>query len=174
MNTRRHPHVVNVDEVDAMERPNGRFAVKARRLGAPAGARGIGFNWMELQPGKTSFPCHYHTGIEEGLFILAGSGELRIGTDRVAVRAGDYAAFPAGPDHAHTLKNTGSQPLQYVMLSNTNTTDIIGYPDSNKFAFQALPDPTTWPQGMWVQKMIKDQPSVDYFEGEETADPPLP
>ena len=81
----------------------------------------------------------------------------------------DSAAFPAGPDHAHTLKNTGSQPLQYVMLSNTNTTDIIGYPDSNKFAFQALPDPTTWPQGMWVKKMIKDQPSVDYFEGEDTS-----
>jgi uncharacterized cupin superfamily protein len=111
MNARRHPHVVNVDEVDAMERPKGRFAVKAKRLGAPAGARGIGCNWMELQPGKTSFPFHYHTGIEEGLFILAGSGELRIGTD-----------------------------------------------------------PTTWPQGMWVQKMVKDPVSVDYFEGEDTSE----
>ena len=57
MATRRHPQVVNVDEVESMSRPRGRFGGVARRLGAPAGARAIGFNWVELQPGKTTFPC---------------------------------------------------------------------------------------------------------------------
>lgn len=168
MTARRHPQVVNVDEVDAMERSKGRFGGRFKRLGAPAGARSIGFNWVELQPGKTTFPYHYHTGIEEGAFVLSGTGELRIGTEKVAVRAGDYLAFPAGPDCAHALTNTGEQPLQYLVFSNQNTTDIIGYPDSKKFAFGALPDPTTWPKGMWVHKLIKDQESVDYYDGEDT------
>jgi hypothetical protein len=35
----------------------------------------------------------------------------------------------------------------------------------------ALADPTTWPQGMWVRKMVKDQESVDYYEGEDTSEP---
>jgi uncharacterized cupin superfamily protein len=166
MKTRRHPQVVNLDEIEPMGRVRGRFGAVSKRLGAPAGARQIGFNWMELAPGKTAFPYHYHTGIEEGLYILAGNGELRIGKEAVPVGRGDYIAFPAGPDHAHALTNTGGQPLQYLSFSNQNTTDIIGYPDSNKFAFAAMPDPTTWPNGMWVKKLVKDQESVDYFEGE--------
>ena len=51
---RRHPRVVNLDEVETMERGKGRFGAKAKRLGAPTGAKAIGFNWMELAPGKTS------------------------------------------------------------------------------------------------------------------------
>src|SRR5207253_2751707 len=116
MRSKRHPQVVNVDEVESIGRIKGRFGATAKRLAAPAGASKIGCNWMELQPGKTSFPYHYHTGIEEGLFILAGSGELRIGKDTVAVGQGDYVAFPAGPDYAHALTNTGSQPLQYLVF----------------------------------------------------------
>ena len=166
---RRHARVVNLDEVEPMERTKGRFGAKSKRLGAPAGAKAIGFNWMELQPGRTSFPFHWHAGIEEGLYVLAGTGELRIGNDKVPVRAGDYAAFPAGPENAHTLTNTGNVPLQYLSFSNQNTTDVIGYPDSKKLAFGAMPDPSTWPNGMWVRKLIRDQESVDYFEGEDTG-----
>jgi hypothetical protein len=32
-----------------------------------------------------------------------------------------------------------------------------------------MPDPTTWPNGMWVRKLINDQESVDYFEGEDVG-----
>jgi uncharacterized cupin superfamily protein len=170
MSTRRHPQVVNVDEAEPMERGRGRFGATAKRLAAQTGASAIGFSWMELQPGKTSFPYHFHTGIEEGLFVLQGTGELRIGKDTVQVRPGDYAAFPAGPEHAHTLTNTGQRPLQYVVFSNQNTTDICGYPDSKKFAFAALGVGCKWPEGMWVYKMIRDQESVDYYDGEDTGE----
>lgn len=170
MSTRRHTRVVNIDEVEALSRPRGRFGVSMKRLGAPAGARAIGFNWMELLPGKTSYPCHYHTGIEEGLYVLSGSGELRIGGEKVGVRAGDYAAFPPGPDCAHTLTNTGTEPLRYLSFSNQNTADICVYPDSKKIGFVALPDPSAWPSGAWIYRLIKDQPSVDYYDGEDTGE----
>ena len=170
MAKRRHPHVVNIDEVEPMRRFKGRFGATAKRLGAPAGAKKLGFNWMELEPGMTSFPFHWHAGIEEGIYILSGSGEMRIGKDKVPVRAGDYVAFPAGPDYAHTLTNDGEQPLEYLVFSDMNTTDVLGYPDSKKLAFGAMPDLTMWPNGMWVRKMIKDQESVDYFDGEDTGE----
>ena len=170
MSSRRHPNVVNIEELGALGRGKGRFGISARRLGKPAGAKAIGINHVELQPSKTSFPCHFHTGIEEGIYVLSGSGEMRIGPARVPVKAGDYIAFPPGPDHAHTLTNTGQQTLQYLSLSNQNTTDVVGYPDSNKFLFIGMADPTTWPEGMWVRRMIKDQESVDYFEGEDAGE----
>jgi uncharacterized cupin superfamily protein len=170
MPSRRHPQVVNLEEVSTMSRGKGRFGATARRLAAQAGARAIGATWFELQPGKTSFPYHFHTGIEEGLFILSGTGELRIGDDRVAVRSGDYCAFPAGPEHAHTLTNTGTQALQYLALSSQNTTDLVGYPDSKKWLIAATPEPSRWPDGMWMRKIIRDTESVDYFEGEDTGE----
>src|SRR6476620_2214187 len=55
---KRHPNVVNVDELEAMSRGKGRFGANARRLANAAGAKAIGMNWMELAPGKTSFPYH--------------------------------------------------------------------------------------------------------------------
>jgi len=171
MNARRHANVVNIDEVEPIgPRVKGRFGISARRLGRAAGAKAIGINYVELQPGKTSFPYHFHAGVEEVVYILAGSGEMRIGKDTVAVKSGDYVAFPPGPEHAHTLTNTGTQVMQYLSLSNQNTTDVVGYPDSKKFLFIGMADPSTWPEGMWVRKMIKDQESVDYFEGEDTGE----
>jgi uncharacterized cupin superfamily protein len=170
MPERRHSQVINIDEVEPIHRHKGRFGATAKRLGAPTGAKALGFNWAELQPGKTSFPYHFHTGIEEGIYVLSGHGTMRIGKASVAVRAGDYIAFPPGPDSAHTLKNTGEQPLQYLSFSNQNTTDICGYPDSKKFAFGGMEDPSKWPQGMWVSRIVRDQPSVDYYDGEDTGE----
>src|SRR5437762_2111977 len=114
MNARRHPQVVNVQESEPMSRGKGRFGITARRLASPAGAKQLGCNWMELAPGKTAFPYHFHTGLEEGLFILKGTGELRLGKEKIPVREGDYIAFPAGPEHAHCLSNTAHEPLQYL------------------------------------------------------------
>jgi uncharacterized cupin superfamily protein len=168
MPERRHPQVINIDEIEPEEQVEGRFGYKERQLGDPCGAKALGFNWMELQPGQTAYPYHYHTAIEEGLYILEGSGELRIGQDRVAVRQGDYIAFPTGPDHAHCLTNTGGHPLRYLSFSDRTGTDIVGYPDSKKFSFKAL-DGTN---GYWVSKRIHDQPSVGYFEGEDTGEKP--
>jgi uncharacterized cupin superfamily protein len=167
--TRRHPQVINIDEVEPMTRTKGRFGATAKRLGQPAGAKALGFNWMELQPGKVAFPFHYHTGIEEGVYVLSGTGKMRIGAETVDVRAGDYIAFPAGPDYAHQLTNDGQQPLQYLTFSNQNTTDICGYPDSKKFAFGGMADPSQWPNGMWVRMIVREGPSVDYYDGEDTG-----
>lgn len=172
---RRHPKVVNIEEVSPRVEKRGNFVYSARRLGPEAGGRSLGCSYFELPAGKTAFPNHFHSSVEEALYILEGAGTLRIGTEQTGVRAGDYVAFPAGPDFAHALTNTGAHPLKYLCLSapaDPATLDIIGYPDSKKIAFASGIDPTKGLRGgAWVMKIIKDdQTIVDYYDGEPLAD----
>ena len=164
---KKHSQVINVSDVKATEFGKGQFGFKSKRLAANSGAQAIGCNWFELASGKTAFPYHYHTGIEENLFVLKGVGLLRIGQETLTVKEGDYISFPAGPAFAHSLKNNGKDPLQYLVMSNKSHVDVVGYPDSKKLAVLATPDLNEWPpQSAWIRLIINEQQSVDYFEGE--------
>ncbi len=172
--SRRHPHVVNIEEVAPDEQAQGGFGFRRRRLGAEAGGRGLGCTHFEVAPGKTAFPFHFHSAIEEGIFVLEGSGSLRVGKDKVDVHAGDYVALPAGPDASHALTNTGKSALRYLCVSGAATPvtmDIVGYPDSRKLAFASGVDPVKgFRAGAWVMKIIKeDQPPVGYYDDEPLA-----
>jgi uncharacterized cupin superfamily protein len=169
---KRHPQVVNIDEVAPREATQGGFGYRTRRLAPEAGGRAIGCSHYELPPGQTSFPFHFHSAIEEVLYILEGTGTLRVGKDEVALRAGDYVALPPGPEHAHTL-TAGAAALRYLCLSGPaapTTWDVVGYPDSRKLAVAAGADPTKGIRSGWVFKLIKeDQPAVDYYDDEPLA-----
>lgn len=164
---RRHPNVVNVSEVEPFETSKGsKFALKVKRLGSNTGATGVGCNWFEVPPGKTAFPFHFHCGIEEALFVLEGTGTLRVGDARVKVEAGDWVSLPPGPEHAHQLLNSGTGPLRYLCLSDKTRADVVGYPDSKKIGALAGPggfDPSTPP---WVRAIVKEDAQVDYYDGE--------
>jgi uncharacterized cupin superfamily protein len=166
---RRHPNVVNVNEVEPTSSEKGsRFGFVNRRLGQATGGRGIGCGWYEVPPGKTAFPFHYHTANEESLYVLEGTGTLRIGKEEVAVAPGDYVTFPVGPQHAHQLINSGSGPLRYLCFSTRNLVEVCGYPDSDKLAASAW-DPETSTQV--VRMIVKRGTDVDYYEGEPMDEP---
>ena len=99
--SRRHPNVINIDEVETNEVKKGTHHVRNRRLGTPTGGAQLGGTLTELPPGAISYPFHYHCANEEAIYIISGTGTARIGEARVAVRAGDWIALPVGPDHAH-------------------------------------------------------------------------
>ena len=66
--------------------------------------------------------------------MLAGTGEYRYGDKAYPIRAGDSLAAPAGDrSTAHQIINTGNVPLRYLGVSNKVDTDIVEYPDSDKF-----------------------------------------
>src|SRR5689334_20542448 len=117
MGDRRHDQVVNIDEVEVRTEAKGGFGFQARRLGTAAGSRALGCGYLEVPPGKTAFPFHFHSNFEEALYILEGTGTARIGEAKVEVRAGDYLAFPPGPSSSHALTNTGTGTLRYLAMS---------------------------------------------------------
>jgi uncharacterized cupin superfamily protein len=164
---RRHPNVVNIAELQPQGfSRGGRFALQNRPLGRATGARGIGCSLYEVPPGRTAFPHHFHCANEESLYILAGTGTLRIGPEQVPVRAGDYATFPVGPAQAHQLINTGTDTLRYLCFSTLLSTEVVGYPDSGKtaaMAYGAGDQP-------WVRAIFRNDSAVDYYDGE--LDPP--
>jgi uncharacterized cupin superfamily protein len=171
--TRRHPHVVNLDEITPDQQDQGSFGFRRRRLGSAAAGRAIGCSYFEVAPGKTAFPFHFHSAFEEVLFLIEGTGTLRLGKDAIAVRAGDYVALPPGPETAHQLTNTGAATLRYLALAGSATPmtlDVVGYPDSKKVGFAAGVDPAKGLRSGWLMKMVKEsQPDAGYFDDEPLA-----
>ena|SRR3989338_720057 len=164
---KRHRNVTNISEVEPRVVSKGKkFGFTGKRLGQASGAVSLGCGYFEVEPGKTAFPNHYHCANEEGIYIIEGQGEARIGKDTVSVRQGDYIAYLPGPDFAHSLKNTGKGPLKYICISTMLTTEIVGYPDSQKIAGVGCADPKTGVMGAKIRFIHKEQPSVDYYEGE--------
>jgi len=160
--TRRHPNVVNVTELKAGGFEKGsRFALTNKPLGRATGARGIGCSFYEVPPGKTAFPNHYHCANEESVYILEGSGLLRIGPDSVPVGPGDYATFPVGPAHSHQLVNAGDTPLRYLCFSTMVPTEVVGYPDSKKIGAMSYAGGEAV-----VRLMFRETSAVDYYDGE--------
>ncbi len=47
------------------------------------------------------------------------------------------------------------------------TTEIVGYPDSKKLAGVGCAEPKVGVIGAKVRFIVKEQPSVDYYEGED-------
>ena len=164
---RRHPHVANIDEVATIDEPHGRFAPRERYLAEAAGGNQLGCSFVELAPGKAAWPYHYHCANEEAIYVLEGTGTARIGDARVAIRAGDYVALPAGPAMAHQTINTGTVPLRYLCFSTRIATELVGYPDSGKLGarhYERLPDGST---RTVVRANFRDGDDVDYWTGED-------
>lgn len=166
MTARRHPNVVNVEEVAPTNQANGKFVLEHRALGRAAGARQLGCGMVTIPPGKVGWPLHYHCANEEAMYVLSGIGTARIGDDKVELRAGDYVAFPAGKATAHQTLNTGSEPLVYLVFSTMIPTEVVGYPDSKKlgilawsFGEDGVPKPN-------VRAIYREKDQVGYFDGE--------
>ena len=172
--TRRHANVLNIEDVTPTDTEQGAFQFRRRRLGVAAGGVALGCSVIEVPPGKTAFPFHFHSAIEEAIFILEGSGTARLGKETVEVRSGDYIAYPPGPVTPHALTNTGTAPLRYLALSSPatpTTMDIVAYPDSKKIAFACGVDPVKgFAGGTWLMKLIREeQPQLGYYDDEPLA-----
>jgi uncharacterized cupin superfamily protein len=110
------------------------FGLRMGEIATHIGAKKLGYNLTSIQPGKRAFPFHNHRVNEEMFFVLEGNGEVRIGTERHAIRQGDIIACPpGGPEVAHQIINTGDTELKYLAVSTLIYPEICDYPDSKKF-----------------------------------------
>ncbi len=116
-------------------------------------------SFMEVPPGKSAFPYHWHEGVTEAFVILAGEGEVRTPERTFRVGPGEVVVFPPGPAGAHRLTNVGATPLRYVDLDTVSDPDVCHYPDSARTASESSLGRAIW----------RDADTVDYYEGEPDA-----
>lgn len=104
---------------------------RRKQLAEAAGGERIGCSLYELPPESRSWPYHYHTGNEEAIFVLSGSGALRSDDGQHDLEAGDYIALPIGEEGAHRVINNSDEPLRYLAISTMQDPDVTVYPDAD-------------------------------------------
>ena len=112
------------------------------------------FYVRSLDPGKFSFPYHFHRASEELFIILSGEATLRSPEGFAKVSAGDIIFFEQGPSGAHQLYNHSEAPCLYFDLGTSAGIDVCEYPDSGKI--NILP----------YREIFERSSGVDYYKGE--------
>ncbi|RAO77467.1 cupin domain-containing protein [Dyella jiangningensis] len=168
--------IMNIADVELQPFPPGmgptgetaeRFEARMGRLSMQIGAQKLGYNITAVPPGKRAFPLHCHRVNEEMFFILEGTGEVRIGEERHAIRAGDIIACPpGGPEAAHQIINTGDTEMRYLAVSTKQSPEICEYPDTGKFGIMAEYPPTADGKPQGFRHVSKAELAVGYWEGE--------
>jgi uncharacterized cupin superfamily protein len=134
--------ILNIADVELLPRPPQfaptgpaaeRFEARVGMIAPTIGAKKLGYNLTAVPPGKRAYPFHNHRLNEEMFYVIAGSGELRIGSETYPIRAGDVIACPpGGQEAAHQIINTGSAELKYLAVSTKEEPEVCEYPDSGK------------------------------------------
>ena len=139
-----------------------RFGDRTIPLGDHGGCTQVGFNLVELPPGKQSCPFHWHMKEEEHFYVLSGRCVLRSGEDRFEMGPGDYVCFPAGSEVGHATLNPFDEPCRMLVVGTRSPDEVCVYPDSGKAMVRALGRHLMpWPQA-----------SLTYLHG-EPADLPV-
>lgn len=124
-------------------------------LGSGVNPKNLFFDMRSLNPGKFSFPYHFHRNAEELFMIISGSITLRTPKGLEIVSTGDILFFEMGETGAHQLFNHCSEPCIYLDIRTFSGIDICEYPDSNKI----LTIPSI--------EVFEKESKVSYFKGEE-------
>jgi uncharacterized cupin superfamily protein len=127
-------------------------------FGERLGASLLGGSLYEVPPGEKTWPYHFEQGCEEWLLVVAGRPTLRSPDGEQELEPGDVAVFPEGPAGAHQVWNATDEPVRVVLFSSKSPVAVVHYPDSGKVGI--------WSQGEGYQAMLRDEPKLDYWDGE--------
>ena len=123
-------------------------------VGVQAGARELGASVYELDPGVVGAPLHVHHANEELLLVLAGTLSLRGPDGTRVLPAGALVAFPRGQAGAHSLVNRSDAPVRYLVVSTTNSPDVIEYPDTGATLVVLAGERRAYPSGADSDQML--------------------
>jgi len=153
----RPSNIVNVDDLDPVERDGATVGRRVRYPGKAAGSRRTGLRVAEVLPGKLNSPPHCHSAEEEIFVVLEGTGTLLLWEDGVAeseVRAGSIVARPAASGVAHAFR-ASDDGMTLLMYGTRDPNDICYYPRSGKVYFT----------GLGVIARLGER--LDYWDGED-------
>ena len=164
---KEHPNLVNENDLDWGEQSHGeKFGYRRKQLSSAAGGEKLGCSLYEVPPGRRAWPYHYHLANEEAIYVLEGSGILRIGGEEVEVSRGDYVALPTGEAGAHQILNTSNEALRYLCFPTMVEPDVMVYPDSGKVGMFAGVAPGGPKEKRTFSKFLRSDAEVGYFDGE--------
>ena len=160
-------NVVSEKDMRWVEHSHGeKFGYRRKSLGSATGGERLGCSLYEVPPGKRAWPYHYHGANEEAIYVLEGSGTLRVSGEEVPLSEGDYATFPARAERAHQLVNTSEGTLRYLCFSTMIEPDVMIYPDSGKVGVFVGAAPGGPKEKRTVSGFFRQGDEVDYYEGE--------
>lgn len=106
-----------------------------KSLGGLCGLTGFGIHEVRIAPGDETTESHVQICEDECLYLLEGVATAFIGDEQFNVSAGDFIAYPkAGLDHK--LRNSGHEPLSYLMVGQRLATEVVDYPKIGKRLFR--------------------------------------
>jgi uncharacterized cupin superfamily protein len=154
----RPSNIVNVRDVEALERDGATVGRRVKNLGSAAGSVQTGLRMAEVLPGKLNAPPHCHSAEEEIFVVLDGDGQLLLfeggEISEQPVREGSIVVRLAGTGVAHAFR-AGQEGLTLLMYGTRDPRDVCFYPRSGKVLFT----------GLGVVARLSEQ--LDYWEGED-------
>ncbi|HKH76325.1 MAG TPA: cupin domain-containing protein [Rubrobacteraceae bacterium] len=161
------PNVTNEDGLRWSEHSHGeKFGYRRKSLSSATEGEKLGCSLYEVEPGRSAWPYHYHGANEEAIYVLEGSGTLRVAGEEIPLGKGDYATFPASAEGAHQLVNTSDRPLKYLCFSTMIEPDATVYPDSGKVGVFVGAAPGGPKENRTLSGFFREEDGVDYYEGE--------
>ena len=137
----RPPNIVNVGDLEPMERDGATVGRRVRDPARSAGSARTGLRHAEVLPGKLNAPPHCHSAEEEIFVVLDGDGHLLLweeeGVAEHPVRTGSVVARPPGTGVAHAFRG-GERGMTLLMYGTRDPSDICFYPRSGKVYFIGL------------------------------------
>ncbi len=135
------------------------YAWRGRRgVTGEVSPRCFGASVYELPPGQWTFPYHYHHGVEEWLYVVAGAPSLRDQAGERTLAPGELVCFPSGPDGAHAVRGPG-RVVMFSGVAAAGAASVSVYPDSDKVGVRP-------PGGGSDRLDFRRGDAVDYWEGE--------
>jgi uncharacterized cupin superfamily protein len=163
-----HPNVVSEGDLRWNEQSHGeKFGYRRKSLGSAAHSEKLGCSLYEVPPGRRAWPHHYHLANEEAIYVLKGSGSLRIGGEEIWISEGDYVALPARAEGAHQLVISSEAVLRYLCFSTMVEPDVMVYPDSGKVGIFGGAAPGGPKEERTFSKFLRGDAEVGYYDGEE-------
>lgn len=110
---------------------NSKAIRHTKSLGDIVGLSLMGIHLVRVEPGDETTQHHNHECSDEFIYILRGSATLELGSEIHELESGDFIGFPAGGE-THSMINSGSTDLVYLVGGNRPDFDCCNYPKINK------------------------------------------
>jgi uncharacterized cupin superfamily protein len=127
------------DEVPWRPHEHADIRMQRQRLGAAAGALGVGLSRYRIEPGARAMPLHVHVDEEEIFFVLEGSGFSWQDQTLHEVRAGDVIVHRAS-EEPHTLIAGDGEQLDVLAFGGGSPTGLTHLPRAG----------VTWVGSRWL------------------------